>query len=77
MKSNIVGISLVLICYQLVNEGSVTANRYGQGEVCPKMCACDVLEGLKRADCRLVSRAISKSDAIMNNFRGFLSILFG
>ncbi|XP_058814366.1 uncharacterized protein LOC131678321 [Topomyia yanbarensis] len=51
MFSKIVVISVILGSYMLVIQGSVITNRDGHVEVCPKMCTCDMVEGLKRADC--------------------------
>ncbi|XP_055548173.1 uncharacterized protein LOC129731849 isoform X2 [Wyeomyia smithii] len=43
-------LSLVL-SYLLVIRANVITNNSGQLEVCPKMCTCDMIEGLRRADC--------------------------
>ncbi|XP_058448302.1 leucine-rich repeat transmembrane neuronal protein 2 [Malaya genurostris] len=51
MDSKFVVIGIVLLSYILLIEGSVITNHNGRTEVCPKMCTCDIIEGLKRADC--------------------------
>ncbi|XP_053695436.1 uncharacterized protein LOC128742961 [Sabethes cyaneus] len=41
----------IVLSYLLVIRASVITNSNEQLVVCPKMCTCDMIEGLRRADC--------------------------
>lgn len=44
-------VSLVLSAFAVID--SAAADHDGAvAKVCPKLCTCDIVEGLKRADCR-------------------------
>lgn len=74
MKSTVVLISSVLVLSFLLTIAGTNAksdHRGPQSDVCPKMCTCDMVDSLKRADCRYFGQNFSFNLNAMGNVTKF------